>query len=202
MTAHSVEPQGDKRTRILRAAEDVFAECGFFHAKVAQIARQAGVADGTIYLYFKSKDDLLICLFEERMGSICQTMQSAVDQQPHATIKLQTFVCTHLQMVQEHPRLAEVLTVELRQSTKFMKEHPNPQFGVYLKILATIIAQGQANQVFDPKIPATVAARGIFGMVDELALAWLLGDEQKFDIVRAADWVGSLILKGLERKTL
>ncbi len=201
MTVHSAE-QPDKRARILAAAETVFAERGFFGAKVSQIAQAAGVADGTIYLYFKSKDDVLISLFEERMSEVCATMNESVGLAGGATAKLQAFIGSHLRMVQEHPNLAEVLTVELRQSAKFVKDHANPQFGEYLKILASIIASGQADGSFDPEIPAPIAARGIFGMVDELALAWLLGEEQKFDIVRAADWVGSLILRGLERKTL
>lgn len=202
MTAHSLNAktaQSDKRQRILTAAETVFAEHGFFHAKVSQIAQEAGVADGTIYLYFKSKDDLLISLFESRMTQVCEAMVSAIAANESNTDKLRTFVKTHLGMVQEHPHLAEVLTVELRQSAKFMKEHSNPKFAEYLKILATIIADGQRKGELDDAVPAPAAARGIFGMVDELALAWLLGGDQKFDIVRAADWVGSLILTGLER---
>ena len=212
MTAHSAaagqsrsgsgNSQSDKRVRILAAAETVFAERGFFNAKVSQIAQEAGVADGTIYLYFKSKDDVLISLFENRMSQVCARMVENVAAAESPTAKLESFIHTHLHMVEEHPNLAEVLTVELRQSAKFMKEHPNPQFGEYLKILATIISDGQTSGTFAADIPAQVAARGIFGMVDELALAWLLGTEQKFDIVRAADWVGTLILRGLERKKL
>ncbi len=202
MTAHSLTgktSQNDKRQRILAAAETVFAEHGFFHAKVSQIAQEAGVADGTIYLYFKSKDDLLISLFEVRMNQVCEAMHKTIAKDKANTDKLCSFVRTHLALVNDHPSLAEVLTVELRQSSKFMKEHSNPKFAEYLKILATIIADGQEAGEFDADLPAHVAARGIFGMVDELALAWLLGEDQKFDIVRAADWVGTLILKGLER---
>lgn len=198
MTAHSVT--SDKGKRILDAAESVFADCGFYNAKVSQIAKLAGVADGTIYLYFKSKDDLLISLFESRMAQVCEAMIAAVAGQETCSGKLQIFIQTHLQMVKGHPSLAEVLTVELRQSSKFMKEHSNPKFAEYLKILATLIEEGQKAGEFDSEVPAPLAARAIFGMVDELALAWLLGDDQKFDIVRAADWVGSLILRGLERK--
>ncbi len=197
MTTHSVS--SDKGERILDAAEAVFADCGFYNAKVSDIARQAGVADGTIYLYFKSKDDLLISLFESRMTRVCDAMNEAVASAQPSASKLEIFIQTHLRMVNEHPSLAEVLTVELRQSSKFMKEHSNPKFAEYLKILATLIEEGQEAGEFDRAVPAPLAARAIFGMVDELALAWLLGDDQKFDIVRAADWVGSLILRGLER---
>jgi len=76
MTAHS--PGGDKRERILDAAEQVFAQHGFFAARVSEIAKQAGVADGTIYLYFKSKDDLLISLFESRMQRFNALLAAAI----------------------------------------------------------------------------------------------------------------------------
>lgn len=192
--------RSDKRERILDAAETVFAEHGFFSAKVSQIAEKAGVADGTIYLYFKSKDDLLISLFESRMKTVTDAMRRALEKAPDPVARLEVFVRTHLEMVHQHPRLAEVLTVELRQSAKFMKEISNPLFGEYLKLLAQTISDGQAQELFTAELPASVAARAIFGMVDELALAWLLGGADKFDIVRTADWVGALILRGLKRR--
>lgn len=210
MTAHSPPPPdplrapsraaGDKRERILEAAERVFARSGFFHARVSEIAREAGVADGTIYLYFKSKDDLLISLFETRMERITSEMATAVDAAGAAhEDRLRAFVETYFALVSRHPELAEVLTIELRQSSKFMKEYQNPRFGDFLKLLGRIIADGQDAGAFDRTLPAPLSARAIFGMLDELALAWLLGGGEKFDIVRAADWIGSLLLAGLTR---
>jgi len=209
MTAHSPGPNpqprtqgGDKRERILDAAERVFAEHGFYTAKVADIARHAGVADGTIYLYFKSKDDLLISLFESRMERVCRDLTTAVAAVAGAPERLRAFVRTYLEMVRQNPKVAEVLTIELRQSSKFMKEYANPRFAELLKIVAQVVADGQAAGELDPSVPAPVAARMIFGILDELALAWLLGRGEKFDIVRAADWVGALILTGLERRSV
>lgn len=217
MTAHSAEPgkpappeKGDKRERILDAAEHVFAQHGFFAAKVSEIAKEAGVADGTIYLYFKNKDDLLISLFESRMERVNAhlALETAKHKAPRA--KLDAFIRAYLALVKEQPAAAEVLTVELRQSAKFMKGQPaNPKFAELLRLLASIVADGQRAGVFTDGIPAPVAARMIFGLVDEMALAWLLGDKtpdaaprgKKFDIVRAADWVGALITQGLERRS-
>jgi TetR/AcrR family fatty acid metabolism transcriptional regulator len=204
MTAHSSgsqRPQGDKRERILDAAEKVFAQRGFYNARVAEIAREAGVADGTIYLYFKSKDDLLISLFESRMERVNGDLETAVTAADGAEAKLRAFYLAFFTMVKENPTVAEVLTLELRQSSKFMKEHPNPRFGELLKLIATIIADGQAAGQLESDVPAPIAARMIFGLVDELALAWLLGGGEKFDIVRAADWVGALTMKGLKRRS-
>jgi len=103
---------GDKRERILDAAERVFAESGFFHARISEIARAAGVADGTIYLYFKSKDDLLISLFDSRMERVNRAMARAAASADTPVGKLEAMVRTHLEMVREHPDLAEILTVE------------------------------------------------------------------------------------------
>src|SRR5688500_20334525 len=124
MTAHTSEagrPQsgsGDKRERILDAAERVFARVGFFAARVSDIAREAGVADGTIYLYFKSKDDLLISLFESRIIRVNEQLAAAVAAAERPRDQLIAFVRTYLQMIADQPTAAEVLTIELRQSTK------------------------------------------------------------------------------------
>jgi TetR/AcrR family fatty acid metabolism transcriptional regulator len=208
MTAHSPRdpgPQptggGDKRARILDAAEKIFARRGFFHARVAEIAREAGVADGTIYLYFKNKDDLLISLFESRMERVTAELAAALERVgPRPAEQLTALFDTYAQLVVAHPELAEVLTVELRQSSKFMKEYQNPRFGDFLKLVAGVISDGQEAGAFDRSLAPPIAARAIFGMLDELALAWLLGKGEKFDIVRAAGSLGALVLRGLERR--
>jgi TetR/AcrR family fatty acid metabolism transcriptional regulator len=211
MTVHSAaERSGDKRERILIAAERIFAKHGFFAARVTEIAKEAGVADGTIYLYFKSKDDLLISLFERRMKQVNDELRVVTAREP-VTRQLHAFIRTYLRLVHDEPTAAEVLTIELRQSSKFMKEYENPQFADFLRMLGGIIAAGQERGEIDSSIPSHVAARMIFGILDELALAWLLARQptisagapgtrpKKFDIVRAADWVVALVTNGLDR---
>ncbi len=217
MTVHSATDRaGDKRVRILSAAERVFAKRGFFAARVSEIAKDAGVADGTIYLYFKSKDDLLISLFESRMEQVNTALREAIERSPASSPaeQLRAFIRVYLKLVHDEPAAAEVLTIELRQSSKFMKEYENPQFADFLRTLGGIIAAGQQTGQLDPAIPPHVAARMIFGMLDELALAWVLARQpikqssisspipgtrpKKFDIVRAADWVVALVFQGLE----
>jgi len=224
MTAHSSperpdrERGGDKRERILAAAERIFARHGFFAARVSEIAKEAGVADGTIYLYFKSKDDLLISWFEHRMTRVNTAMRAAIAGQAPRD-QLITMIRTYLQLVSDEPVAAEVLTIELRQSSKFMKEYENPRFADFLRMLGGVIADGQASGAFDDAVPSHLAARMIFGILDELALAWVLAKQpipsakpgtpnsgptpgtrpKKFDIVRAADWVVALVTNGLDK---
>lgn len=211
MTVHSASERSDrsdKRERILLAAERIFARHGFFAARVSEIAKDAGVADGTIYLYFKSKDDLLISLFEQRMTQVNKALHAAIDG-VRPQDQLRAFIKAYLQLVHDEPGAAEVLTIELRQSSKFMKEYDNPQFADFLRMLGGILAAGQERGELDATIPPHVAARMIFGMLDELALAWVLARQpsistgtpgtrpKKFDIVRAADWVVGLVMNGL-----
>jgi TetR/AcrR family transcriptional regulator, fatty acid metabolism regulator protein len=224
MTVHSAASPGarDKRERILDAAETLFARHGFFAAKVSEVAKEAGVADGTIYLYFKSKDDLLISLFERRMRQLNTALKDAIAGKPPRD-QLRAFIHTYAQLVHDEPAATEVLTIELRQSSKFMKEYDNPEFVDFLRTLGGLIAAMQEGGELDPTIPPHVAARMIFGMLDELALAWVLSRApatapdartraasiggsspgtrpKKFDIVRAADWIISLVETGLVRK--
>src|SRR5712692_8689794 len=117
----SQPPPEGKRERILDAAVRVFAQEGFYNAKVAQIAHVAGVADGTIYLYFKSKDDLLISLFEDRMERVNENLKTALNGEGAPVERLRRALAQHFALVRQHPQLAEVLTVELRQSSKFLK---------------------------------------------------------------------------------
>lgn len=216
MTAHSPPERdraADKRERILVAAERIFARHGFFAARVSEIAKEAGVADGTIYLYFKSKDDLLISWFEHRMKHVNDVMRAAITDKPPREA-LRALIRTYLQLVSDEPIAAEVLTIELRQSSKFMKEYENPQFADFLRTLGGVLADGQARGDFDDAVPAHLAARMIFGILDELALAWVLAKQpvkpaisgaaagtrpKKFDIVRAADWVVALVSNGLDK---
>jgi len=213
MTIHSGPERVDrteKRERILSAAERVFARRGFFAARVSEIAKDAGVADGTIYLYFKSKDELLISLFEARMKQVNAALRAAVAAAPPAE-QLGAFIRAYLRLVHEEPGAAEVLTIELRQSSKFMKEYENPEFADFLRMLGGLITAGQERGELDRAIPSHVAARMIFGMLDELSLAWVLARQpisapspgarpKKFDIVRAADWVVALVTSGLDRR--
>jgi TetR/AcrR family fatty acid metabolism transcriptional regulator len=217
MTVHSAEAgsdKRDKRERILSAAERIFARHGFFAAKVSDVAKEAGVADGTIYLYFKNKDDLLISLFERRMQEVNERLREATAKVAGRgpIEELRAFVKTYLQLVHDEPAAAEVLTIELRQSSKFMKEYENPQFADFLRFLGGIVSAAQDKGQIDGAIPAHVAARMIFGMLDELALAWVLAKQpfgggasgarpKKFDIVRAADWVITLVTRAQEKES-
>lgn len=190
------EPKGDKRERILDAAVRVFASKSFYTATVAEIAREAGVADGTIYLYFKNKDDLLICLFEERMGEINEGLQRAIAAEQRPLEQLKAFIRHHLREVVRRPDLAEVLIVELRQSAKLMKEYEATAFGAYLGIITSIVERGKADGTIRKEVDARAVRRAVFGALDEVALSWLLGG-RRFDLAQNAEQLAEIFARGI-----
>src|SRR5215510_9890643 len=107
-----VEPaRGEKREAILRAATDVFAERGFFNAQVADVARAAGVAAGTVYLYFRSKDDLLVSIFERTMRDALADGRAAVSGVGDPAERLRQFARVHLGRLGRDRNLAIVFQV-------------------------------------------------------------------------------------------
>ncbi|HQI82236.1 MAG TPA: TetR/AcrR family transcriptional regulator [Deltaproteobacteria bacterium] len=185
---------------ILNAAKQVFAMEGFYNSKVSEIAREAHVADGTIYLYFKNKDDILISLFEEELTRIIKTVKSELDAISDPSEKLIKFCDNHLTMVETDRALAEVIQVELRQSNKFMREYKNKHFLSYLNIIADIVAQGQQQGVFRDDLKPELCARVIFGSLDELTTYLVTAKRKRFDVHEVAVMVGNSFLRGMLRE--
>ena len=138
----------EKYHRIIEAATKVFAKKGFYKARISEIAREAQVADGTIYIYFENKDDILICLFEEQMKAVLDNMVIQISKEDDPAKKLEKFALVHLQLVEQKKNMAEIIQVEVRQSSKFMKEYRNEPFVQYLELIADIIRQGQKEGLF------------------------------------------------------
>jgi TetR/AcrR family transcriptional regulator, fatty acid metabolism regulator protein len=195
----------NKRERILDAAVKVFAAEGFYAAKVSQIAAEAGVADGTIYLYFKSKDELLINLFEDRMERVLGTLRAALaGSGPSAVDRLRRVIELHLDLIEQNPAMGEVITVELRQSAKFIREYDNPKFAEFLRLIAGAIADGQARGELRAELDPQLTARALFGALDEIALSWIVRAEGKArgNLQHAARQLGTLFLDGLRAPPL
>jgi TetR/AcrR family fatty acid metabolism transcriptional regulator len=191
---------GDKYYRIINAATKVFAKKGFFHAKVSDIAKEAQVADGTIYLYFDNKDDILISLFEEQMTAVLENMMAQLAQEEDVVRKIEKFALTHLKLIELNKNMAEIIQVELRQSTKFMKEYKNEKFLQYLNVIAEIIREGQAKGIFKNDVIPGVAKRAFFGALDEMSRFWVLSTHKKYDIETAAKQISGYFLHGLIEK--
>jgi len=188
----------DKRQRITAAAVKVFAAKGFYCARVSDVAREAGVADGTIYLYFTSKEDLLKGLYEENMGKIIEGVQEVVAGGESPSIRLTRIFEAYGAFALQQPELAEVLTVEIRESGKFMNEFAAPLFGEFLKQIVGVVQEGQKSQEFRSDFSARNITRALFGAMDEIALAWVMGG-RKFDLIKSGREVLEVFLAGMRR---
>jgi TetR/AcrR family fatty acid metabolism transcriptional regulator len=187
----------EKYYRIIDAATKIFAKKGFFQAKVSDIAREAQVADGTIYLYFENKDDILISLFEEQMKVVLEDMRAQVLKEKDAIKKIEQFAIAHLKLIELNKDVAEIIQVELRQSSKFMKEYKNEQFMQYLNLIGDIIREGQEKGIFKKEIIPDIAKRAFFGALDEMSRFWVLSSRKKYDIEIAAKQISEYFLYGL-----
>jgi len=184
-----------KRDALLRAAIDVFASRGFFNAQVADVARAAGVAAGTVYLYFRSKDDLLVSIFDRSMREGLTLGRAAVADLDDPRERLRRLARGHLARLGGDRNLAIVFQVELRQSTKFMERFSATLLRDYLGLIRDAIADGQRAGIFRTDIKATVAAKIFFGALDEMATNWILS-RRRYALEADADTVVELFVNG------
>jgi len=190
--------KADKRDAILRAAIETFAARGFFSAQVADVARSAGVAAGTVYLYFRGKDDLLISIFERTMTEAIAAGRESVAAKRGAVERLREIARLHFERLGRDRNLAVVFQIELRQSTKFMERFSATYLRQYLGIIRDVIADGQKEGAFRDGVNPTVAAKMFFGVLDEMATNWMLS-QRKYSLAAQADEVVDLFVGGLGR---
>jgi TetR/AcrR family fatty acid metabolism transcriptional regulator len=185
-----------KRDRILRAAIDTFAESGYFNAKVSDIARAAGVADGTIYLYFEGKEHLLITMFREHARNYLKSLESELAEVSRPEERIRLAIRHHLETLGRDRALAIVSQVELRHSLKFMSLLSHGEVGEYLNIIRSIVEQGQAEGVFRRNLHPQLVAKSVFGILDEMVTSWILS-EKDYNPADHADQIADLVLTGL-----
>lgn len=190
----------DKRERILKAAIRVFARKGFYSTRVSEIAKAAGVADGTIYLYFKNKDDVLISIFQDRITKLLEVLTQAVAQKSTFEEKLRVVVDLQLGLLDGSRELAEVVTVNLRQSSRLLKQFGAPLFGKYLETLARVFEEGQEQDAVRKDVSPRVLARALWGALDAIALGWALGGGDEQLMRRSAQQVASTFLDGVRMR--
>ena len=167
-------PVVDKREAILRAATKVFAGNGYFNSKVSDIAGAAGIADGTVYLYFKSKDDILHSIFDRAMAEFIAEGKQELAKLDDPVAKLRRIAELHLGKLGADRDMAIVFQVELRGSTKFMQEFSAAGFAEYLDIIRVTIDDGQRAGVFRDDIKPIVCAKILYGALDEMVTNWIL----------------------------
>jgi len=186
-----------KHSLILDAAIVEIACSGYHYTTVARIARRAGVADGTIYLYFKSKQDVLVAVFDRAMDRFIS--QGILEMNPgdDAVTRISDIVRLHLEQVGENRDLAVILQVELRHSLNFLDVFSRTRLRDYLEIITGVVVQGQNEGVFRPDMDPLLTARMIFGVLDQMATDWVLS-KRDTPLATRADEVTAFVLGALK----
>ena len=181
---------------ILRAAIRVFARNGFFNSKVADVAKEAGVADGTVYLYFKNKDHLLVSIFEDTMREAINQGREEISAVDDPREKLRRIAEVHLERMASDRDLAIVFQVELRSSMKFMEQFSQTRVSEYLDLIRGVVNEGQRRGTFRASLDANVASKVFFGALDEMVTNWVLS-RKTYDVRATAPTVVEILFDGM-----
>lgn len=187
-----------KYKQILDAAVIVIADNGYHQAQVSRIAKQAGVADGTIYLYFKNKEDILISVFQEKMSLFVENLQKILSESTSASEMLYRMIEGHFKVLSDDHYLAIVTQLELRQSNKDLRLKINSILKEYLVLLDEVLKRGIQEGKFMDDIDIRLTRQVIFGTIDEVSTTWVM-KEQKYDLVEMAPRVHQILLKGIQK---
>lgn len=188
----------EKYQRILEAAVAVFAERGFHNSRVADVAARAGVADGTIYLYFKNKEEILMAAINSAFDGFMKHARTEIAGIASPVDKLRRLAYLHLEALSSNRNLAIVFQMELRQSVRFLEAFSHQQMVAYFGLVRECIREGQQSGLLRPELNEKIAANCFFGALDEMVTSWVLADHE-YPLAQAADSVANIILKGLEK---
>ncbi|GGB27922.1 TetR family transcriptional regulator [Virgibacillus dakarensis] len=188
-----------KFKQIIEAAVEVIAENGYHASQVSKIAKKAGVADGTIYLYFTNKEDILVSLFEEKMGQFIDQIANSIHKKQNASEKLFTLIEMHFRQLADDHHLAIVTQLELRQSNKDLRLKINNVLKPYLAVIDHLILEGIEEKLFREDLNLPLVRQMIFGTLDEIVTNWVMKD-QKYDLLDQASQVHTLLVNGLSMK--
>jgi TetR/AcrR family fatty acid metabolism transcriptional regulator len=187
-----------KPQQIIDAAIRVFARDGYYNSRVSDIAREAGIASGTIYLYFKTKDDILVTLFRVKMAEWVAQVRRQIAGEPDAVAKIRRLVALHFSVLEADPHLAEVVQVELRQGHKFFRGASAHEVSAYFDVIGAVLHEGIAAGQFRKDLPVKMAVKMLFGAMDQVATSWVLG-KRAYQLSEAAEPVASIFLRGVSR---
>lgn len=168
-----------RRLSILQAAIETFAQQGFVASRTRDIAARAGVAEGTIYLYFESKDELLLTAFRETVREFSASVERLLDDPRPFAERLTDFIESQFVQIERDPALASVLLFESRQSTKFYGGSVRDVLRSYATAVERLLQSGIERGEVRDDIDLPLARRLLIGSLEEVELNWLLSDRSR-----------------------
>lgn len=190
---------GDKYKAIIDAAVKVIAQNGYHSSQVSKIAREAGVADGTIYLYFQNKEDVLISLFKVKMGEFTETVRKELEQLSDPFEKLIKLITLHFSILENDRNLALVLQIQLRQSEHSIRQGIAEPLKEYYNLLEQLIKDGIEKGSFRNDLDVRVTRMMLFGTMDEVATCWVLS-QKPYKLAQQIKPVYNLLAGALARR--
>jgi TetR/AcrR family fatty acid metabolism transcriptional regulator len=190
----------EKYQRILDAAVEVIAERGYFKSPVSEIAKRAGVADGTVYLYFKSKDDVLRTAIDRRFDRFYQQITDAFATIEGPREQLEYIALVHLESYQVDRNMAVLLQTEMRQSAKFIAEFSHRHLAKYIQMVREVVRRGQQEGIFRKDLSDGVVAHCMFGTIDELVSSAVFTG-RVYDAKVTAAQVIDVLLNGITERS-
>jgi TetR/AcrR family fatty acid metabolism transcriptional regulator len=194
----------DKRAIILDAALRTFVKRGYPETKVAEIASEAGVAEGTIYNYFHSKEELLLALFDEKWGMIIDEIRKKIRRLDDPNKKLKAIFAVVVTMFRKNRQLAELFMVDIRQSSIFLNNYTINRIVEFLDLIEELLEEGKRKGLYRKDLDTRVARMIIFGAAQGILLSWVLSESPavksksfKFSLYQAAKTLKDVFKSGL-----
>lgn len=187
---------GEKYSAIIEAAVKVFAENGYHNSQVSKIAREAGVADGTIYLYFQNKEDILTSVFRVKMGDFIARVRQELEKQSNPFEKLRQLIRMHFSILEGDRNLALFMQIQLRQSHPSVRAAIAEPLREYFRLIEGLLTEGVAAGTFRPGLDVRTARQMIFGTLDEIATCWIMS-RKEYSLTAQVEGVLFLLFHGL-----
>ena len=194
----------DKRAVILDAALRTFVKRGYPKTKVAEIASEAGVAEGTLYNYFPSKEDLLLALFDEKWSGIVEEIKKKISRLDDPNKKLKAIFSLVIRMFKGDRQLAELFMVDVKQSSIFLNNYTINRIIEFLALIEEILEEGKRKGIYRKDLDTRVAKMIIFGAAQGILLSWVLSESMavknntfKFSLFQAAKTLKDVFKSGL-----
>ncbi|OPL10367.1 MAG: hypothetical protein AVO34_10795 [Firmicutes bacterium ML8_F2] len=187
---------GEKYEAILEAAVKTIARRGYHRTRIADIAHEAGLADGTLYIYFENKEDILISLFQNLMQRFVEELRRELDQCRSAEEKLDRIICYHLSTLGERPSQAMVTQIELRQIDQTINQGISKPLMSYFQLIEEVIEEGKEQGLYRRELNTRTARKVIFGAVDEVVTCWVMS-AKPYDLTIMKKPLFDLLVNGL-----
>jgi len=189
----------EKRKKIMESATKVFARMGFSNTRIQDVALEAGVAHGTVYLYFKSKDELFTSIFQENFGELIEYISSEVIKKDNAEDKLRLMISLQLDLIEENPDLTKLILIEFPRTGNFLNDSNIDVLSNYIDLIGNIIRDGIKEGIFSTSVKSDIVATMIYAAMQGIATRWIL-DGMNYSLKTMDKEISEIFLKGLKSK--